>query len=302
MVDLSKVAAHYAVSSLFEPYEERTRIYSHRVHREDQDTHTGGKRRLALGRIRVESEITREAATFSYGVLHLGDHNISGGVRPYQGLESYKQMKGELTELFRRDYVPEIIRAVDRLFGDGIYTLQFLFRDEQHKIVRILLESALDHASALYRSFYREYGPLARFLAGLAIPLPHRFRVAIEFTLHQDLEAVLSAEDLDAAAVRSLVEQIHAAGIGMDAVTLEFTARRALERLAHNWREHPGEIENARRLDQALDVFDMLPFQLNVWKAQNIAYDILKRFRDREGAGEWYRASVRLAQRLGVAV
>ena len=42
MVDLGKVAAHYAVSSLFEPYQERTRVYSHQVTRED---HTVDSRR-----------------------------------------------------------------------------------------------------------------------------------------------------------------------------------------------------------------------------------------------------------------
>ena len=58
MVDVEKVAAHYAVSSLFEPYQERSRIYSHQVTREDHTVHTTGRRKLGLGRIHVHSEIT----------------------------------------------------------------------------------------------------------------------------------------------------------------------------------------------------------------------------------------------------
>ena len=184
MVDLGKVAAHYAVSSMFEPYQERTRVYSHQVTREDHAIHTAGRRKLGLGRIHVRSEITQESATFTYGVLHLGDHNLSGGVRPYQGPDEYASMQAEIVELFQREDVPDMIRAVDRQFGDESYSLRFLFRDEQHKIVRILLESALEEASGLYRSFYREYGPLARFLTEIGAPVPapfqrgHRLRAA----------------------------------------------------------------------------------------------------------------------------
>ncbi len=198
MVDLGKVAAHYAVSSLFEPYVDSTRVYSHQVVREDYAVHAEGRTKLGLGRIQVRSEITQENATFSYGVLHLGGHNVSGGVRPYQGSQAYENMKAEMIELFQREDVPDLIRAVDRQFGDDTYSLRFLFRDEQHKIVRILLESALEEASGLYRSFYREYGPLARFLTEIGAPVPHRFSVAIDFALHQDLQAALSRDDVDA--------------------------------------------------------------------------------------------------------
>jgi hypothetical protein len=271
------------------------------VRREDQETQTGGKRRLALGRIRVESEITREWSTFSYGVLHLGDHNISGGVRPYEGPESYKRMKGELTELFRRDHVPEMIRAVDRLFGGEAYTLRFLFRDEQQKIVRVLMETALEHASALYRSFYREYGPLARFLTGLSIPVPHRFGMAIDFTLNQDLAAAFSNDELQREEIRSLVDQIRAAGVGFDSVTLEFALRKVLERRAREWRERAGDMEPVRQMETVLDILELLPFQPILWEPQNIAYDLVRRNGHSDLPKQWREASARIAERLGVA-
>ena len=195
MVDVEKVAAHYAVSSLFEPYREQSRIYSHQVTREDQTVHIAGRKKLGLGRISVHSEITQESATFAYGVLHLGDHNVSGGVRPYQGGKAYASMKEEIVEFFQRGDIPDLIRAVDRQFGEESYSLRFLFRDEQHKITRILLASALQEAASLYRSFNREFGPLARFLTDIGAPVPHRFRMAIEFALHQDLQNALSQDD-----------------------------------------------------------------------------------------------------------
>jgi alpha-amylase/alpha-mannosidase (GH57 family) len=298
MVDLGKVAAHYAVSSLFEPYPEETRVYSHHVTREDHVIQTGGRTRLGLGRIRVVSEITQEKATFSFGVLHLGDHNVSGGVRPFQGPEAYASMKEEIIELFQREDIPDLIRAVDRQFGEENYSLRYLFRDEQHKIVRILLESALEDASSMYRSFYRDYGPLTRFLTDIGVPVPNRFRIAIEFALHQDLQTALSRDRLDPDRVRDLLDQVRRSGVAPDWVSLEFVFRQRLERATWRWRDSPEDLEEIEAMEWALDVLDLLPFTVNLWEVQNVAYDVVRG----NGKARTDEVSLGIARRLGVAV
>jgi alpha-amylase/alpha-mannosidase (GH57 family) len=296
MVDLEKVAAHYAVSSLFEAYQDCTGVYSHQVIREDHVSQVEGRRKLGIGRIRVCSEITQENREFGYGVLHLGDHNISGGVVPYPGPEGYEAMKSELSEAFQRDDVPDLIRAVDRHFGDGTYSLRFLFRDEQQKIVRVLMASALEEASGLYRAFYREYGPLARFLTEIGTPVPHRFRIAIDFALQQDLQDALSRDDVDADRVRPVLDQIRRSGVALEPVSLEFAFRQVLERAGRRWQEAPDDADAIHAMNRLLDVLEILPFQVNLWVAQNAAYDVLKN--SSNGVSD---PSAGIALRLGVA-
>ena len=48
MIDLIKVGAHYAVSSVFEEYGEETGIYSYRAFREDFQILHAGQMRLAV--------------------------------------------------------------------------------------------------------------------------------------------------------------------------------------------------------------------------------------------------------------
>ncbi len=69
-------------------------------------------------------------------MLHLGDQNVYGGVRRFTGEKLYRTMVRDATEVFRRGDIPELIRAVDRNFGAGTFSLRYLFRDEQRKIVR----------------------------------------------------------------------------------------------------------------------------------------------------------------------
>lgn len=296
MVDLGKVASHYAISSLFERYGENTVVYSHDVRREDHTVRVGGRRKMAFGRIHVRSRITQDSATYSYGVLHLGDHNVSGGIRAFQGLGSYEQMKSEIVELFLREDVPDLIRAVDRQFGAGTYSLRLLFRDEQQKIVRVLMDSALQEAAALYRSFNREYGPLARFLTDIDAPVPDRFRVAIAFSLHEDLQSVLSRDDVSVDSVSPMLEQIRRSGVSPEVVGLEFVFRKVLQRAAARWQESPDDADAVNAMERILAVMEILPFKVNLWAAQNSAYETVHQ----KAAGTNPR-SVAIAKRLRVA-
>ena len=85
MVDWERLGAHYAVSSLFEEYPERTRIYGYTFDREDYQRVEAGKAKLIVGRALATSDITREAARLSFGVLHIGDQHINGGVQRVPG-------------------------------------------------------------------------------------------------------------------------------------------------------------------------------------------------------------------------
>ena len=117
MVDLHKVGAHYAVSALFENYGDRARIFCYDVEREDFRVQTAGRTKLILGKAWVTSGITRESALVTFGVLHMGDHNVSGGIRDFQGGEAYETLTREIGEVFKTADLPEVIRTVDKHFG-----------------------------------------------------------------------------------------------------------------------------------------------------------------------------------------
>ncbi|HWH75763.1 MAG TPA: DUF3536 domain-containing protein, partial [Candidatus Binatus sp.] len=84
-VDWGRVGAHYAISAIFENYSAQTNIYCYRAEQKAFQTFEAGKAKLAVGQIELVSEITRESLELGFGVLSMGDHNVSGGVRPVLG-------------------------------------------------------------------------------------------------------------------------------------------------------------------------------------------------------------------------
>jgi alpha-amylase/alpha-mannosidase (GH57 family) len=274
-VDWERVAAHYAVSSLFEDYPDRTKLYNFAAEREDYQLFTAGVAKLAMGRIKLTSEITRESEVLSFGVLHMGDHNINGGVRKFQGADAYRELTQEAVEPFMRADFAAVIRIMNRRFGESNYSISWLFRDEQRKVLNVILESTLREAEALYRQIYEHRAPMMRFLTNLHIPLPKAFHAAAEFVLNSYLREALEKDDVDVERIRALLETAWLEGVTVDAATLEFAYRRTLERLAERLASDPAE-NQLKQLDTAASVIQILPFSVDLWKIQNRYYRLLE--------------------------
>ncbi len=304
LVDLPKVGAHYAVSSMFEDHNHEARTYCYRVKREDFRLLTAGKARLALGRALVTSEITWEAKSLSFGVLHLGDHNLSGGVREFRGQEAYDRLVQQVTEAFQRGDFPEVIRIVDENFQPGMYTLKLLFRDEQRRILRKILDSALTEAETAYRQLYQHHAAMMNFVTSLGMPLPKRLQVAAEIILNSDLRRAFEQEEISLERANALLDEAWRAGVQLDGPTLEFALRRTIERLARRLRETPEDFAKLSRLETAVGLARSLPFNVNLWTAQNVFWETLQsvypKMQERAGAGDAVAAKwTELFRKLG---
>jgi hypothetical protein len=275
IVDLHKVGAHYAISSVFNSYPEEARIYCYTVRRKDFRVADAGKLKLVIGRASFTSEITLEVGQLAFGVLHFGDHNLHGGVRSMATDAEYEKLIAEATAAFSRADIPEVIRAFDRGFGVDTYSLKSLFRDEQRSILSQILISTLDEAEAAYRQLYEHHAPLMRFLIDLKTPLPKAFRTTAEYALNSHLRRAFS-DELDGARIRSLLEESRLGGVDLDATTLEYTLRKTIERMAGRLREDPTNLADLHELRQAVELTEELPFSVTLWTVQNIAYDLLQ--------------------------
>ncbi|MGA9815146.1 MAG: DUF3536 domain-containing protein [Terriglobales bacterium] len=311
MVDLEKVGAHYAVSSLFEEYGQNTRIYCYDVEKLDYRSSRQGKLRAVLGQASVTSEITWESDQVTFGVLYLADHSVIGGVRKFQGSEAYRTLDQELDHALLSGDLAELVRLIDKNFSSGTYTLRLLFRDEQRKILAIILEEATNEARAMYRNFHDEHARLIRFVTDLGVPLPRRFRLAVDFTLNSDLLDVFSADEVDLKKSREILEEITRTGVTPDAVTLEFALRRTIERLFTHFVANPMEPALLQRLQETIALVLTLPFQVRLWEAQNTYYSMMRgiagevRKRAERGDSEaqaWLDGFVKLGEALKVKV
>jgi hypothetical protein len=274
MIDLKEVAAHYAISSLFENFADQSHIFCYEVDREDQRSLTAGKARFVLGRARVTSQITRESQRVVFGVLHLGEHNLSGGVRTYGEQDGYEDFAREMTEKFQAGDFSAMLHAVYENFDQGAYSLKLLFRDQQRRVIRRILDSSLNRAEASYRHIYDTDAPLMYFIKSLNMPLPNRFRMAADFVINTDLRMAFDSINLDLVKIGLLLEEAERVGVSLDRATLEFSLRRTIERIARFLAGSPEALHLVQNLNSAVALARSLPFQVDLWTAQNVYHEI----------------------------
>jgi alpha-amylase/alpha-mannosidase (GH57 family) len=275
-VDLSQVAAHYAAASIFETYTDRTRLFCYRVERHAYRNYEAGRAKLAVGQATVTSEITRESARLCYGMLHFGDQNFSGGVGAWRGDGEYEAMERSLSAVFLRGDFPEVIRSFNQYFGGMSYSLKSLFRDEQRKILSVVIQENLSDAEAVYSQLYENHAPLMRFLMNLGMPLPRAFQSAATVALNGQLRRAMAARPLDIDHLRGLLEEVQASKIELDAEVLGYTLKNTIGRLAGDLFTEPEDLSRLRSLQQAAELARSLPFWVDLWKAQNVYYEILQ--------------------------
>jgi alpha-amylase/alpha-mannosidase (GH57 family) len=309
-VDLGKLAAHYAIASLFKPYEEHARIYCYSVDQMERQSLEAGRMRLGVGRARFTSEITNESEQFVFAALHFGDHNLNCGTRVFHDEETYRRLVDEITAAFSKADVPEVLRVMEKEL-ESAYSLKSLFRDDQRAILRQILDTSLNEAEAAYRQIYENHVPLAHFLRDLGVPLPKAIRTAAEFALNSNLRRAFADGEIDLEQVGKLLEEARTGGIALVSTMLEYTLRLTMDCLFEKFGDDPGDVARVERLEAIVEMARSLPFGVSFWTPQNVWWEVRRTTledrmrRDREGdeaARTWVQRFLALGEKLKVRV
>lgn len=304
IIGLEQVAAHYAISSIFETGAAK---YCYTVNPTDYRTSTSGRMQLAAGQAEVCSTITQECSRFTFAVLHMGDHTLTAGVRTLAGEETYQQTVLELSQSFSRADIPAVLRQLDQHFGGALYSLKSLFRDEQRRILDHILESALRDTEAGLRSICEHHGPLMRFLGDVNYPPPRILTAAAEFVLNASLRREFRAEFLDLREVTKLLNQAKEESVQLDSAGLAYLMQRKLNWLMRQFQKHPQNLALLRKIVSLLDVLKELPFAVSLWKVENLYYQMFRTvYPELMASGsvpaEWCDDFLELGRRLRIRV
>jgi alpha-amylase/alpha-mannosidase (GH57 family) len=282
-VGLEQVAAHYAISSIFKTYAGQTDLFCYTIRRQAYEVVSSGRGRIVMGQAHVCSNLTEEQKTVLFAVLHFGDQNITAAVKPYD--ESQSAAHAEFvqqvrTAVIRADF-PAVIRLFDSYFPAPSYSIQSLFRDEQLRIVELILKTTLSEVEDTLISIYRDQVALLQFLSQSGLPRPAALTLAANFAINAGLRRALESEPIDAIELRSYLGLSRADQVTLDKPLLSYIADQKMKRAMVDLQEEVAEsTEQSAALENALLVartISELPFELNLWQAQNLWYDIYRR-------------------------
>jgi hypothetical protein len=274
MVDLCKVGAHFAISTAFNG-DHVVPQFCYDVKPLDYRQAESGAARLALGRARVTSRITRESRELTFAVIYLGEQVLHAGVHDSQRDDEYVELAATTMAAFSGGDFEEVLRLLDEHFGGMLYSLLSLFKDEQKRILDIILSRTLRDAENSYHGIYEKHGSLLRFIREMGQPVPEVLRFTAEFVLNNDLKRTLNTDPVDFVRIAMLMEMVKREGVQLDQAGIGFAASNSLTRVLCLLREKPQDHEILDRANVLTSLFATMPLSVNYWHAQNIYYSIL---------------------------
>ena len=287
-ITMEQVAAHYAISSLFTTYPAQQRIYCYDAHQLDYQLQRMGSLTLAVGQLRLVSEITWESTHLVFAVLHLGGWDFHCCIQPFAGRRTYSHLKEKLFASLQEASAAHAILAMSELFNGHSFNLQKLFPEERHRIMRLLSHNTLTRLDQLYTQVYRDnYGVLMAFHRD-GLPVPQELQVAAEVAISNRAAIALQAleqENGDPQQSLSYLAELEAIATEANHLrcrlnipdakpTLEQLILRSLWHLLHD--SNPATLSaDVQRLERTIEVANKLNLGLSMFRAQELYFNCL---------------------------
>jgi hypothetical protein len=310
-IDLNRVGAHLAVSSIFEGYKAKKGVYCYSTQIETYDRVDAGIQVLATGRATVQSNITLEKHTMDFAVLHLGHHNLICAVSAQSQDEVFNKMREDLKIAFSKGDITEVMRVMNISFKGDNYSLWHLFKDQQRRILNELLQTTWQEIEASFRNIYEHNYTIMQIMRGMHIPLPKALSAPAEFVLNHDICRIIQSDQVDAAQLKTLVDETTKLSLQLDITTLKFEASRKINSLMGKFKSSPDNIGLLETITTTLGILLSAIPELDLQTAQNVLFGISKEkypamlqkadSKDRD-AKRWCEYFKTLANYLGVVV
>ncbi len=327
-IGFKQVAAQYAISSLFSDRSSNRsvqRIYCYTAHQVDYQVQRMGSLTLAVGQLRLVSDITWESQHLVFAVLHLGGWDFHCCIQPFTGRRTYSQLKEKVFGSLGQASAAQTILAINQVFGEQTFSLQNLFAEERHRIMELLSHETLTRLDQLYTQVYRDnYGVLMAFHRD-ELNVPQELQVAAEIALKHrcvnvlklmweeiaDIQASLHhLAELEATATEAkhLRCNLHIPG---GKQTMEQLILRSLWQLLHD--TNLATVEAIQQVERLINVGNQLNLGLCLGKSQELYFSQLPQIvslcrqavasqGEEIGDVSQLRQLLQLGQKLGIGV
>ncbi len=278
VIDLLRVGVHYAVSSLFEDYQEENEIYCYEVKSHDYKKEEAGKQVLVTGKARMKSKITLEENEINFAVLHMGDHNLAAGVKYAKDAEFFEKMRDELYEAFNKTGIQEVIKIIENYYEGNTYSFWHLFRDEQEKILNQIFEKIFEETESFYRQIYSNNYQIMQVIKESNMYLPRAFLSAVEFIINLDLKRLLEEPEPRPDELKRTISEVKKWGVKLDQKMIQLAITEEVNDVMNLFYENPTDLELLGKIHETIKLINDLEIDVNLWKAQNMYFKIGEKY------------------------
>lgn len=304
-VDLERVAAHFAVASLFEDDPAHLDLFNYTVIVEEFERIEAGTLRLAIGRLRIRSRLTHAEHSYCFSAVYLGQQHIIGNISGTMNRSTFDEMHQRVAGAFRKANLGEVISIQQERFGPHKFTLATLFADEKIRIIRAITANSLLLAEANFRNVFNDNYQLMTGLQEAGLPLPDTWRNIASYVLNDDLlHFFRNSQTPNTQTLRRVADDLKSWKVKLaDEEGVRHTAGLRIHHEIQLIEQGISTLARIKWLIEVLDIMHSMKLVPDIWRSQNIFYLVTKGYRKERWSfwnDEWKAAFERLGTLLKV--
>ncbi len=276
IVTSKQVASLWAISSIYEDFEDEENVYCYTIKRDDYNKVRKGNSNLVIGHIEIQSKITLQKSNLMFALMQYSGGDFHCAIKEYSDDAEYNKMKAELSKIFLLNPLTEIIRALDEYFGKDYFTLKDIFIEERRKILQRLLKGKLQRFAQIYQDMYDEGKSSIYHMQNLGLAIPDEFKISAEYALSRKFNDLIQhtggfIEQSTLQDASDINLEARKMGIKLDKQpSNNIFSKKLLQninRLAYSF-----EIQQADVILELFDYIEKLELGVDISEAQNIYY------------------------------
>jgi alpha-amylase/alpha-mannosidase (GH57 family) len=275
ILKLTDVAIDYIISTLFENTASHCNVYSYSITTQQHEIFNVDDKKLSLGNLEIFSHITLEKKTVYFMALHYFSHNILVGISEELSDSYFLEIAEKIKNIFLAKDFEETHKQITKIFSFHQYTFWSLFKEDQRKILKKILWSAISNITVSIENVHQLHYPLLKDMKDRKIPIPPALVKSLDLVLNLELTELLESHHVDVGALKEVVSKILDWSFQIDLKNITFLAATKLETMMEHFSKELS-IDLLNNIVQIFQILSPLSLQWNLWKMQNTYFYIAK--------------------------
>ncbi|MBI4387546.1 MAG: DUF3536 domain-containing protein [Candidatus Omnitrophica bacterium] len=179
------VVSFYGIDSIFKEYIDKQNIdlYCFKLQILHQHKEVYGDITLNLGIVKIQSTITLEEQELVFTVLQFGAYDFRSSIKPLQETPDFENVERDLFDEFHSSHIIELIKKIDKHFGEKHFSLKDIPLEWRIKIISMLTKESIAKINEAYDRLYEDNRRMNEIYRSINLPIPDEIRYAVEYTL-----------------------------------------------------------------------------------------------------------------------
>ena len=277
VVTPKQIACLWAISSLYQDFDDEEDVYCYNVKRNDFKRVQKGNSNFVIGNIEISSKVTLQKSNLVFALMQYAGGDFHCAIKEFSTNDEYQELKSTLTKTYMLSPMTEIIRALDEKFGKEYFTLKDIFIEERKKILQILLKDKLAKFADTYKDMYDEGKGSIYHMQNLGLEIPNEFKISAGYALSKRFNDLL--ENSDGFVEENVIQKISDINYEAKKIDIKIDKTKSnktfSKRIITNLNRLTKSFET-QQADAILELFDIiskLELDIDIAEAQNIFYN-----------------------------